>query len=88
METALADGQFRLTVTDNGGGYPLAVLAALQDPETPDPPHILGLHVVEQILQAHGGHAAFVQNTPSGALSTLTLPLYSKARNTKEPKAK
>lgn len=88
METMLANGQFRLTVTDNGRGYPPTVLAALQDPETPDPPHILGLHVVEQILQAHGGHAVFGQNTPNGALSTLTLPLYSKARNPQEPKAK
>lgn len=88
METMLADGQFRLTVTDNGRGYPPTVLAALQDPETPDPPHILGLHVVEQILQAHGGHAVFGQNTPNGALSTLTLPLYNKARNPQEPKAK
>lgn len=82
METMLADGQFRLTVTDNGRGYPPTVLAALQDPETPDPPHILGLHVVEQILQAHGGHAVFGQNVPKGAKSDLFLPLQKISKQT------
>lgn len=30
-------------------------------------PHILGLHVVEQIAAAHGGRAVFEENTPKGA---------------------
>ena len=50
--------------------------AALQAGETGEnPPHILGLHVVEQILAAHGGTAAFAQALPHGAAAALTLPL-------------
>ena len=70
--------QFVLTiqVTDDGQGYPPAVLAVLQAGETGEnPPHILGLHVVEQILAAHGGTAAFAQALPHGAVAALTLPL-------------
>ena len=57
-------------------GYPPAVLAVLQAGETGEnPPHILGLHVVEQILAAHGGTVAFAQALPHGAAAALTLPL-------------
>ena len=52
------------------------MLAVLQAGETGEnPPHILGLHVVEQILAAHGGTAAFAQALPHGAAAALTLPL-------------
>ena len=66
-------------ITDDGIGYPPAVLAALHSGKTgPNTPHILGLHVVEQILAAHGGTAAFAQNQPRGADAVLTLPLAGK----------
>ena len=66
-----------LTVADDGTGYPPAVLAALTCPEKAgnNAPHILGLHVVEQILAAHGGSARFAQNTPHGAKVVLRLPI-------------
>ena len=71
-----ADGMLTIQVTDDGQGYPPAVLAVLQAGETGEnPPHILGLHVVEQILAAHGGTAAFAQAPPHGAAAALTLPL-------------
>lgn len=71
-----ADGMLTIQVTDDGQGYPPAVLAVLQTGETGEnPPHILGLHVVEQILAAHGGTAAFAQALPHGAVAALTLPL-------------
>lgn len=38
-------------------------------------PHILGLHVVEQIAAAHGGRAEFSQNSPTGARARVWLPL-------------
>ncbi len=75
VQTELLQNQFRLTVTDNGQGYPPEVLAALQAPHTENAPHILGLHVVEQIAAAHGGQAVFSQNTPKGAKTTVWLPL-------------
>ena len=61
---------------DDGRGYPPAVLAALRTGEKGEnTPHILGLHVVEQIMAAHGGTAAFAPNTPHGASVLLILPL-------------
>lgn len=68
--------QLCLTLTDDGVGYPPAVLAALKEPDpSEDAPHILGLHVVEQIAAAHGGKSVFEQNTPHGAKATIWLPL-------------
>ena len=65
-----------IRVADNGTGYPPAVLAVLQTGEAGEnTPHILGMHVVEQIVAAHGGTAAFTQNMPHGAAAKLTLPL-------------
>ena len=49
-----------IQVTDDGQGYPPAVLAVLQAGETGEnPPHILGLHVVEQILSRPRRHCRF-----------------------------
>ena len=65
-----------LTIADDGAGYPPAVLHALQTGDAGEnTPHILGLHVVEQILRAHGGTATFARNTPHGAKAVLVLPV-------------
>lgn len=71
------DGKFFLmTIADDGKGYPPEVLAALNSEEIQEnAPHILGLHVVEQIAAAHGGKTLFSQNTPSGAKTIVWLPL-------------
>lgn len=66
----------RITIADDGAGYPPAVLHALQTGEAGEnTPHILGLHVVEQIIRAHGGTAAFARNAPRGAKAVLVLPV-------------
>ena len=66
----------RITIADDGAGYPPAVLHALQTDEAGEnTPHILGLHVVEQIIRAHGGTAAFARNAPRGAKAVLVLPV-------------
>lgn len=66
----------RITIADDGAGYPPAVLHALQTGEAGEnAPHILGLHVVEQIIRAHGGTAAFARNAPRGAKAVLVLPV-------------
>lgn len=65
-----------ITCTDDGVGYPAEVLKAMQTGETGEnTPHILGLHVVEQILQAHEGQATFGQNAPHGSKVILWLPI-------------
>lgn len=65
-----------LTITDDGVGYPASVLDALQrGGEEENTPHILGLHVVEQIVQAHGGKVLFGQNEPKGSRVKMRLPV-------------
>lgn len=72
---AQAEGEdLCITLLDDGAGYPPAVLAALHGDPGENTPHILGLHVVEQILQAHGGLAVFLQNQPHGCQVQLRLP--------------
>ena len=76
IRAEIVDAALTVRITDDGRGYPPAVLAALRTGETGEnTPHILGLHVVEQILAAHGGTAAFAPNTPHGAAVLLILPL-------------
>ena len=65
----------RVTVADDGAGYPPQVLSALREPQDAQPqdgPHILGLHVVEQIVRAHGGSVSFLND--GGAVAVLLLP--------------
>ena len=70
----ITDGQFMLEVRDNGTGYPEAVLRNLSDTCTdPNAPHILGLHLVGQIVAAHGGQASF--HNDSGAVAVFQLPI-------------
>lgn len=65
-----------LTIQDDGTGYPQSVLAVLNgEPEGENAPHILGLHVVEQIIIAHGGSVQFVNRDPHGAKVMMQLPL-------------
>ena len=65
-----------LTIQDDGTGYPQSVLAVLNgEPEEENAPHILGLHVVEQIINAHGGSVQFVNRDPHGAKVMMQLPL-------------
>ena len=65
-----------LTIQDDGTGYPQSVLAVLNgEPEGENAPHILGLHVVEQIINAHGGSVQFVNRNPHGAKVMMQLPL-------------
>lgn len=76
IRTDVRGGKLCLTVADDGVGYPPAVLLALNgEPQNEQTPHILGLHVVEQIAAAHGGRVVFAQNTPQGAKTTVWLPL-------------
>ncbi|MGN0977093.1 MAG: sensor histidine kinase [Faecousia sp.] len=70
----IVDGQFVLEVRDNGGGYPEAVLRNLSNTcSDPNAPHILGLHLVQQIVAAHGGRASF--RNDGGAVAVLHLPI-------------
>ena len=55
-----------LTIQDDGTGYPQSVLAVLNgEQEGESAPHILGLHVVEQIINAHGAACSLSTGTPT-----------------------
>ena len=70
----IVDGQLVLEVRDNGAGYPEAVLRNLSDTcSDPNAPHILGLHLVRQIVEAHGGQADFFND--GGAVAVLHLQI-------------
>ena len=65
----------RVVIGDDGAGYPPGVLAVLRGENVSPPPHILGLHLVVQILRAHGGEVRF-QNE-QGARAELICPAVS-----------
>lgn len=80
LQAALDGDTLAITVADDGAGYPAAVLQALRTGKTGEnPPHILGLHVVEQIAHAHGGTVLFMQNEPQGAKAVVKLPTENQA---------
>lgn len=67
---------FVLAIHDTGVGYPDDVLRCLTSPEAQNSshaPHILGLHLVRQIVESHGGRVQFTNM--GGASTTITLTL-------------
>ena len=65
-----------LTLPVHARSKAIIVLAVLNgEPEGENAPHILGLHVVEQIINAHGGSVQFVNRDPHGAKVMMQLPL-------------
>ena len=67
---------FVLEIRDTGVGYPAEVLRCLTSPEAQDSsraPHILGLHLVRQIVESHGGTVQFTNM--GGASTTITLTI-------------
>lgn len=76
IHTEIRDHFLCLDISDNGKGYPPEVLSALNLAATNEhTPHILGLHVVEQIVRAHGGSVIFEQAMTGGARTDIRLPL-------------
>ncbi len=63
LSASLEDGRLTLCVSDDGAGYPQAVLRILHGAQPQDElstPHVLGLHLVAQIARAHGASASFL----------------------------
>ena len=66
-----------LSVTDNGSGFPPQTLERLNQPLEPMEldNHGLGLTIVRQIINVHGGTASFTNPAGSGCRVILTLPV-------------
>jgi two-component system, NtrC family, nitrogen regulation sensor histidine kinase NtrY len=72
-----ADGEVRITVTDDGVGLPQEDRARLAEPYVTHKPKGtgLGLAIVKKIMEDHGGQLALDDRADGpGAVATLTLP--------------
>ena len=73
IRVSIQNDALTLSVRDNGAGFPTDVLDMLSntDETKAEGPHILGLHLVQQIVEAHGGSVSFCND--AGAVSVVTL---------------
>ena len=70
------DDQLTIIVTDSGPGIPPEALPHVKDPffTTKTYGNGLGLALVEQIIQGHGGHFTIQDRAVGGSLATICLP--------------
>ena len=76
VETAVEENTVRLTVRDNGCGFPEALMARLFEPYVTTKPKGtgLGLAVVKKIIEEHRGRMKVENIQPHGASVCLYLP--------------
>ena len=76
IASGVEDGMVRLTVTDNGCGFPEQVMQRAFEPYVTTKPKGtgLGLAIVKKIVEDHGGSAAIANVAPRGARVTVRLP--------------
>ncbi len=69
-------GGLRVTITDNGGGFPGQLMQSAFEPYVTTKPKGtgLGLVIVKKIIEEHGGTVAIENVAPHGARVTFTLP--------------
>ena len=82
VRTQAVGGEVRLTVTDNGSGFPPELMARIFEPYVTTKPRGtgLGLAIVRKIVDEHHGAVA-VENAASGGASvTVRLPAATAAR--------
>jgi nitrogen fixation/metabolism regulation signal transduction histidine kinase len=71
------DDRVRLAVSDNGGGFPEALMARIFEPYVTTKPRGtgLGLAIVKKIIDEHHGIVAIENSPSSGASVSVLLPL-------------
>jgi nitrogen fixation/metabolism regulation signal transduction histidine kinase len=81
LQTADQGGQIRLSVADNGSGFPENLLDRAFEPYITTKPKGtgLGLAIVKKIVEEHGGTIAIENVASGGAQVTITLPLLTGA---------
>lgn len=77
---ALEDGRVRLSIRDNGAGFPEALLARLFEPYVTTKPKGtgLGLAIVKKIIEEHRGALSTENLKPHGACVCVVLPTIGK----------
>lgn len=81
LTTTVQQGEIRLSVEDNGAGFPESVLPRAFEPymTTKTKGTGLGLAIVKKIIEEHGGHIAIENNLNGGACVNVCLPLVEEA---------
>jgi nitrogen fixation/metabolism regulation signal transduction histidine kinase len=76
------EGGIRVTIADNGAGFPEALMQRAFEPYVTTKPKGtgLGLVIVKKIIEEHGGSVAIANVKPHGARVTLTFPTQAAAR--------
>ena len=77
LATAAFGGAVRLTVTDNGGGFPEHMMKRAFEPYVTTKPKGtgLGLVIVKKIVEEHGGAVTISNVASGGARVTIDLPV-------------
>jgi nitrogen fixation/metabolism regulation signal transduction histidine kinase len=75
--TEAAGDRIRLSVTDNGGGFPEEMMARIFEPYVTTKPRGtgLGLAIVKKIIDEHHGELAIENRVAKGASVTILLPM-------------
>ena len=75
--TEVAGDKVRLSVTDNGGGFPEEMMARIFEPYVTTKPRGtgLGLAIVKKIIDEHHGELAIENRVAKGASVTILLPM-------------
>jgi len=81
VRTELAADKVRLSVTDNGGGFPEEMMARIFEPyvTTKSRGTGLGLAIVKKIVDEHHGELAIENRPAKGVLVTILLPVAKSA---------
>ena len=76
LRSECTDGGIRVTITDNGAGFPESLMKRAFEPYVTTKPKGtgLGLVIVKKIVEEHGGTVAIANVAPQGARVTLTFP--------------
>jgi len=77
VSTELAGDKVRLSVADNGGGFPEEMMARVFEPYVTTKPRGtgLGLAIVKKIIDEHHGELAIENHVARGASVTILLPM-------------
>jgi nitrogen fixation/metabolism regulation signal transduction histidine kinase len=75
--TAIAADKVRLSVTDNGGGFPEEMMARIFEPYVTTKPRGtgLGLAIVKKIVDEHHGELTIENRLAKGVMVTILLPV-------------
>ena len=81
VRTEVAGDKVRLSVTDNGGGFPEEMMARIFEPYVTTKPRGtgLGLAIVKKIVDEHHGELAIENRLAKGVSVTILLPVADRA---------